>query len=65
VRTPDNPEHIRSDNEPEMTAKLARQWINPLGTKTPLYHTGTPLGSGYSVSFNGRMKDKLLSGELF
>jgi transposase InsO family protein len=28
------PEHIRSDNGPEMTAKIVRQWLGSVGSKT-------------------------------
>jgi transposase InsO family protein len=31
------PEHIRSDNGPEFTAKAVRRWLNRLGIKNPLY----------------------------
>jgi putative transposase len=31
------PEHIRSDNGPEFTAKAVRKWLNRLGVRTPFY----------------------------
>ena len=59
------PEHIRSDNGPEMVAKKLRDWLNRLGTKTLYITPGSPWENGYCESFNGKMRDELLNGELF
>jgi transposase InsO family protein len=59
------PEHIRSDNGSEMTAKLVRAWLDTLQVK-PLYiEPGSPWENGYVESFHGRLRDELLNGELF
>jgi transposase InsO family protein len=59
------PEHIRSDNGSEMTAKLVRSWLDTLQVK-PLYiEPGSPWENGYVESFHGRLRDELLNGELF
>ena len=59
------PEHIRSDNGPEMIAKSWREWLNRLGTKTLYITPASPWGNGYCESFNGKLRDELLNGELF
>ncbi len=38
------PEHIRSDNGPEFTAKAVRKWLERLGVKTLFIEPGSPLG---------------------
>jgi putative transposase len=59
------PEHIRSDNGPEFTAKAVRKWLNRLGVKTLFIEPGSPWENGYIESFNGKMRDELLSREEF
>ena len=59
------PEHIRSDNGPEFTAKAIRSWINRLGVKTLYIEPGSPWENGYLESFNGKLRDELLTRELF
>ncbi len=38
------PEHLRSDNGPEFTAKLVRQWLARLGVQTLFIEPGSPVG---------------------
>ena len=59
------PEHIRSDNGPEFTAKAVRKWLNRLGVKTLFIERGSPWENGYIESFNGKMRDELLDREVF
>jgi len=59
------PEHIRSDNGPEFTAKAVRQWLNRLGVKKLFIEKGSPWENGYIESFNGKMRDELLNREVF
>jgi putative transposase len=59
------PEHIRSDNGSEMTAKVVRHWLASLGTGTLYIEPGSPWENGYCESFNGKMRDELLNGEIF
>jgi transposase InsO family protein len=59
------PEHIRSDNGPEMTAKIVRQWLGNVGAKTLYIEPGSPWENGYRESFNGKLRDELLNGEIF
>jgi putative transposase len=59
------PEHIRSDNGPEFTARAVRKWLNQLGVKTLFIEPGSPWENGYIESFNGKMRDELLDREIF
>ena len=59
------PEHIRSDNGSEFTAKAVRKWLSKLGVKTLFIEPGSPWENGYIESFNGKMRDELLDRELF
>ncbi len=59
------PEHIRSDNGPEFTAKAIRRWLNRVGVKTLFVEPGSPWENGYIESFNGKLRDELLSREIF
>ena len=58
-------EHIRSDNGPEMTAKIVRGWLASVGAKTLYIEPGSPWENGYCESFNGKLRDELLNGEIF
>ena len=59
------PAHIRSDNGPEFTALAVREWLHRLEVK-PLYiEPGSPWENGYNESFNGKLRDELLNGEIF
>ena len=59
------PEHIRSDNGPEFTAKVVRDWLERVGVKTLFIEPGSPWENGYNESFNGKLRDELLNGEIF
>ena len=59
------PAYIRSDNGPEMIAKVLRQWLTGLGTKSLYIEPGSPWENGYCESFNGKLRDELLNGEIF
>ena len=59
------PEHIRSDNGPEFTAKAVRAWMGHIGVKTLFIEPGSPWENGYNESFNGKLRDELLNGEIF
>lgn len=59
------PEHVRSDNGPEMVAENLRNWLDNMGAKTAYITPGSPWENGYCESFNGRMRDELLNGEIF
>lgn len=59
------PAYIRSDNGAEFTAKLVRGWLNRLGATTLFIEPGSPWENGYNESFNGKLRDELLNGEIF
>jgi len=59
------PEHIRSDNGSEFTARVVRRWLGRMGVKTLFIEPGSPWENGYVESFNGKMRDELLDRELF
>ena len=60
-----SPTHIRSDNGPECIARKLRHWLNALQV-APLYiEPGSPWENGYVESFNGKMREQFLNGELF
>jgi putative transposase len=59
------PEHIRSDNGPEFVAKAVREWLANLGVRTLFIEPGSPWENGYVESFNGKLRDELLNGEIF
>jgi putative transposase len=59
------PDYIRSDNGGEFTAKLVREWLRGLAVQTLYIEPGSPWENGYNESFNGKLRDELLNGEIF
>lgn len=59
------PEYIRSDNGPEFTAGVVRQWLSNVGAKTLFIEPGSPWENGYIESYNGKMRDEFLNREEF
>ena len=59
------PGHIRSDNGPEFVAKAVQAWITAVGSRTAYITPGSPWENGYVESFNARLRDELLNGEIF
>ena len=59
------PGFIRSDNGPEFTSKVVRSWLERLGVQTLFIEPGSPWENGYNESFNGKLRDELLNGEIF
>lgn len=59
------PAHIRSDNGPEFTARRVREWLGRLAVRPLFIEPGSPWENGYIESFNGKMRDELLNGEIF
>jgi transposase InsO family protein len=56
---------ISSDNGPKFTAKAVRNWLERLGVQTLFIEPGSPWENGYNESFNGKLRDELLNGEIF
>ena len=59
------PAHIRSDNGPEFTAALVRQWLTALAVQTLFIEPGSPWENGYVESLKGKLRDELLDREIF
>ena len=59
------PVHIRSANGSEFTAKRVRAWLAHLAVWPLFIEPGSPWENGYIESFNGKMRDELLNGEIF
>ena len=59
------PANLRSDNGPEFTAKVVREWLERVEVKTLYIEPGSPWENGYNESFNGKLRDELLNGEIF
>lgn len=50
---------------PEFTAKVIRQWLSSIGTKTLYIEPGSPWENGYCESFNGKLRNECLNQEIF
>jgi len=59
------PDHVRSDNGAEMTALRVRNWLATVGTQPLFIEPGSPWENGYCESFNGKLRDECLNGEIF
>jgi type I restriction enzyme M protein len=59
------PEYIRSDNGSEFTAKAVRHWLSRIGVQTLYIEPGSPWENGFIESFNGKLRDERLNGEIF
>ena len=59
------PAFVRSDNGPEFVALALREWIAAVGAKTAYIEPGSPWENGYCESFNSKLRDELLNGEVF
>lgn len=59
------PDHVRSDNGSEFVAKIIRKWCFDTDVKTLYIAPGSPWENGYCESFNGKLQDELLKGEIF
>lgn len=59
------PAHIRSDNGPEFIAEAIRNWLAASKVETLYIEPGSPWQNGYAESFHARLRDELLSVEIF
>lgn len=59
------PDHVRSNNGPEFIADAVRDWITAVGSNTAFITPGSPWENGFIESFNARLRDELLNGEIF
>ena len=56
---------IRCDNGPEFIAEVVASWACEVGTQMYFIAPGSPWLNGRVESFNARLRDELLNGELF
>ncbi len=47
------------------SSNALREWIGAVGTETAYIAPGSPWENGYVESFNARLRDELLNGEIF
>jgi putative transposase len=59
------PEAIRSDNGSEFIGASVGDWLEAKGIKRILSEPGKPWQNGYIESFNGKLRDELLSRNYF
>jgi putative transposase len=50
---------------PEFLAKAVQEWVTAVGAKTAYITPGSPWENGFIESFNARLRDELLDGEIF
>ena len=58
-------DHVRSDNGPEFIALRLRQWLADVGAQTLYIEPGSPWENSYCESFNSKLRDEFLNGEIF
>ena len=46
---------------PEFTARLVREWLQALAVQTLFIERESPWENGYVESFNGKLRDELLT----
>ena len=56
--------HIRSNNGQEFVVQALRKCITAVGAKTAYIEPGSPWENDYCETFNGKLRDKLLDGEI-
>ena len=59
------PRYLRSDNGAEFTATAVRDWLRRVGVLALYIEPASPWENGYIESFNGKLRDELLNGEIF
>jgi putative transposase len=59
------PVYLRFDHGPEFVAYAVADWCRFNGTGTVLIDPGSPWQNAWIESFNGRLRDEFLNGQLF
>ena len=59
------PVFVRSDNGPEFIAERVKAHLVAAESQTRHIDPGSPWQNGYTESFNGKLRDELLSQEVF
>jgi putative transposase len=60
-----HPQFVRCDNGPEMTSNALRDWCRFSRTGAAFIEPGSPWENPFVESFNSRVRDELLSVEVF
>jgi transposase InsO family protein len=60
-----HPEHLRSDNGPELIAYEVQRWLAERGCQTIYITPGSPWENPYIESFIGKLRDECLDQYLF
>ncbi len=53
------------DNGPEFIARAVQERIAAVGSRTDYIEPGSPWENGYCESFNSKLREELLNGEIF
>jgi putative transposase len=59
------PESITTDNGSEFAGRAMDTWAHETGVKLDFIRPGRPVQNAYIESFNGRLRDECLNGEIF
>ncbi len=59
------PAYLRCDNGPEFAAYAIADWCRFNGAATTFIDPGSPWQNGHIESFNSRLRDEFLNGQLF
>lgn len=59
------PESITTDNGGEFAGRAMDTWAHEAGVQLDFIRPGRPAQNGYIESFNGRLRDECLNGEVF
>ncbi len=59
------PAYIRMDNGPEFISHALERWAKEMSVTLYFIDPGSPWQNGKCESFNSRLRDELLNGELF
>jgi len=65
LRVYGKPEHVRSDNGAEFTARSVMRWLRDEAIGPAFIAPGKPWQNGFFESFNGKLRDQLLNREWF
>jgi transposase InsO family protein len=65
ARTGRRPTFLRMDNGSELTAHALRDWCRFSRAGTSYIEPGSPWQNPFIESFNGKLRDELLAGEIF
>jgi hypothetical protein len=59
------PEHLRSDNGPELIAYAIQDWVEKASIKTIYITPGSPWENGHIESFHDKLRDECLNRDFF